>query len=304
MGRLTLNVLLSFAQFEREVTGERIRDKIAASKKKGIWMGGSVPLGYRVENRKLLIDETESATVRTIFERYLALGSLVPLIRELRERDIRTRVRTLSSGGTVGGVHLTKGPLAGMLRNRTYIGELNHRDTSYPGEHQAIIDRDVFDAVQAKLAENKNHTTAARIASNSLLMGKVFDDAGNRMTPTWSQKKGLRYRYYVSRCLIEGHRQKAGSVSRISAEQVETKVIAALRLRPGNQPASPDPDSTNDDKIPDRSHTGAAYRRQGPFGHQTHRRHTKARRTRNSPHSVGPKARSAKTGSDRANGWR
>jgi hypothetical protein len=122
MGRLTLNVLLSFAQFEREVTGERIRDKIAASKKKGIWMGGQVPLGYRVEKRKLLIDESEAATVRLIFERYVALGSLPALQRELRERGVLTRPRLLSSGATVGGVHFSNGPLAHLLRNRVYLG--------------------------------------------------------------------------------------------------------------------------------------------------------------------------------------
>jgi site-specific DNA recombinase len=133
MGRLTLNVLLSFAQFEREVTGERIRDKIAASKKKGLWVGGVVPLGYEVKDKKLTVNEAEAATVRIIFERYLALGSLPALQRELRARGIVTRKRTLSSGKTIGGTPLTNGPLAYMLRNRVYLGEINHRDQSYPG---------------------------------------------------------------------------------------------------------------------------------------------------------------------------
>src|ERR1035437_8955631 len=144
MGRLTLNVLLSFAQFEREVTGERIRDKIAASKKKGIWVGGVVPLGYKVEERKLIVEPEEAATVRLIFELYLTLGSLSALQRELRDRGIRTRRRTLSSGKTIGGVHLTNGPLAHLLRNRVYLGELNHRNRSYPGEHQAIVSPELF----------------------------------------------------------------------------------------------------------------------------------------------------------------
>src|SRR3954463_14833105 len=156
MGRLTLNMLLSFAQFEREVTGERIRDKIAASKKKGIWVGGSVPLGYQVRDRKLLIREDEAATVRLIFERYLALGSLPALQRELRQRGIVTRRRRLSSGRTIGGVPLSNGPLAHVLRHRGYLGELNHRGASYPGEHAPIMAPMVFEAVQEKLTANRN----------------------------------------------------------------------------------------------------------------------------------------------------
>jgi site-specific DNA recombinase len=176
MGRLTLNMLLSFAQFEREVTGERIRDKIAASKKRGIWVGGIVPLGYRVQDRKLLIDHEEAATVRLIFERYLALGSLPALQGELRQRDIRTRQRTLSSGRITGGVHFTNGPLAHLLRNRVYLGEINHRGTSYPGEHQAIVTVETFAAVQAMLSANLNGRRMARRASGALLLGKIHDD--------------------------------------------------------------------------------------------------------------------------------
>src|SRR5215217_1763361 len=156
MGRLTLNMLLSFAQFEREVTGERIRDKIAASKRRGIWVGGIVPLGYEVRERKLVIREDEAKTVRLIFERYLALGSLPAVQRELRERGIVTRRRTLSSGRTIGGVPLTNGPLAHILRNRVYLGELNHKGASYPGEHAQIISPSLFDAVQEKLTANCN----------------------------------------------------------------------------------------------------------------------------------------------------
>ena len=154
MGRLTLNMLLSFAQFEREVTGERIRDKIAASKKKGLWVGGVVPLGYKVVDRKLMIDEAEAVTVRLIFERYCALGSMIALMRELHEREVVTRRRTLSTGRTIGGIAFTKGPLAYLLKNRMYLGEINHGPTSYPGEHPAIVDKAIFDDVQEILAHN------------------------------------------------------------------------------------------------------------------------------------------------------
>src|ERR1700727_419521 len=179
MGRLTLNVLLSFAQFEREVTGERIRDKIAASKKKGLWVGGVVPLGYEVKDRKLMVNEEEAATVRLIFSRYLDLGSLSALQRDLREQGIVTRKRTLSSGRTIGGRTLTNGPLAHMLRNRMYLGEINHRDKSYRGEHAPIIDPSLFKAIQTKLTENRQERRRLRQSSNALLIGKLFDDRGN-----------------------------------------------------------------------------------------------------------------------------
>ena len=154
MGRLTLNMLLSFAQFEREVTGERIRDKIAASKKKGLWVGGVVPLGCKVVDRKLMIDEAEAPIVRLIFERYCARGSLIALMRELREREVVTRLRTLSSGRKIGGIAFTKGPLAYLLKNRMYLGEINHGQSSYPGEHPAIVDKAVFDKAQETLVRN------------------------------------------------------------------------------------------------------------------------------------------------------
>jgi DNA invertase Pin-like site-specific DNA recombinase len=154
MGRLTLNVLLSFAQFEREVTGERIRDKIAASKKKGLWVGGVVPLGYRVGNKKLIVDAAEAGTVRLIFERYREIGSLPALQQELRDRGICTRTRTLSSGRQVGGIALSNGPLNHILRNRVYLGEINHQGESYKGEHHPLIDTELFNAVQARLSDN------------------------------------------------------------------------------------------------------------------------------------------------------
>jgi site-specific DNA recombinase len=229
MGRLTLNILLSFAQFEREVTGERIRDKIAASKKKGIWVGGVVPLGYRVEDKKLLVDEAEAVTVRHIFDRYLALGSLPALVRDLHDSGIRSRRRTLATGRVIGGVPLTLGPLAYLLRNRMYLGEINHRGKSYPGEHPPILAQAIFDAVQAKLDENMQPRRQKRAASEALLLGKIFDDRGNRMTPSFALKHGVRYRYYVSCVLAQGRKEEAGSLPRISAPDLETAVVRAMQ---------------------------------------------------------------------------
>ena len=228
MGRLTLNVLLSFAQFEREVTGERIRDKIAASKKKGLWVGGVVPLGYQVKDRKLIVNEEEAATVRLIFSRYRDLGSLSALQRDLREQGIVTRKRTLSSGRAIGGRALTNGPLAHILRNRMYLGEINHRDNSYRGEHALIIDPRLFEAVQTKLTENRQERRRRRQNSDALLTGKLFDDRGNPMTPTYAIKKGVRYRYYVSCVLNQGRKEEAGSFPRVAAEAVERIVLDAI----------------------------------------------------------------------------
>jgi DNA invertase Pin-like site-specific DNA recombinase len=254
MGRLTLNVLLSFAQFEREVTGERIRDKIAASKKKGIWVGGVVPLGYEVRDKKLLVNDDEARTIRMIFERYLALGSLPALQRELRTQGIVTRRRTLSSGKVIGGVSLTNGPLGYMLRNRVYLGEIKHRDHSYPGEHQPILDPALFDQVQARLDENRRGRRLKNEHSRALLLGKLHDDRGNRMTPSYAIKKGVRYRYYVSCVLAQGRKDEAGSVSRIAASEIETIVMDALAaLVPASEePAESDRHSpaTSEDRPP------------------------------------------------------
>ena len=238
MGRLTLNVLLSFAQFEREVTGERIRDKIAASKKKGIWVGGVVPLGYRVEDRKLVVDEAEAATVRSIFERYLALGSMLALLAELRERNIRTRLRTLSSGRVIGGVFFTKGPLAHLLKNRMYLGELNHHGQSYPGDHAPIVDRETFEAVQLCLTENLAAHRQTRTPSCALLLGRLFDDKGNLMTPSYAVKSGVRYRYYVSRAMTEGRKIEAGSIARVAAVEIEQLVCEALQTADASELAT------------------------------------------------------------------
>ena len=225
-------MLLSFAQFEREVTGERIRDKIAASKKKGLWVGGVVPLGYEVKDRKLIVNKEEAATVRLIFSRYLDLGSLSALQRDLREQGIVTRKRTLSSGRAIGGRALTNGPLAHMLRNRMYVGEINHRDKSYRGEHAPIIDPSLFEAVQTKLTENRQERRRRRQSSDALLIGKLFDDRGNPMTPTYAIKKGVRYRYYVSCVLNQGRKEEAGSFPRVAAEAVERIVLDAIGTLP------------------------------------------------------------------------
>lgn len=228
MGRLTLNVLLSFAQFEREVAGERIRDKIAASKKKGLWMGGVVPLGYRLEERKLYVDPDEAVSVRLIFDLYLELGSIRALQRELKRRDIRTRVRMLTTGKAVGGLHLTNGPLSHILNNRHYLGEINHHGRSWSGEHPAIIDPDTFETVQARLEEQRV-ARAARLKSTALLRGKLFNEAGERLTPAYAVKDGVRYGYYVSTSAMQSRDRGAALIHRLPAASLETAIVNALR---------------------------------------------------------------------------
>src|ERR1035441_5887008 len=198
MGRLTLNVLLSFAQFEREVTSERIRDKIAASKRKGLWVGGTLPLGYHMKDDKIAVVEDEAERVRLIFHRYLKLGGVNALVRDLREQNIRTKSRLLATGATRGGVHFGRGSLFYLLRNRFYVGEVNYKDEILPGEQPVIMDRALFDAVQQKITEQWTTRSTVRNASDHLLTGVLFDDAGHRMVPTHATKSGVRYRYYVS----------------------------------------------------------------------------------------------------------
>lgn len=198
MGRLTFNVLLSFAQFEREVTGERIRDKIVASKKKGLWMGGPVPLGYVVRERKLVVDEKDAATVRHIFNRYLALGTGQALIEELRAEGYRARLRE-QKGRTIGGVPFGRGMLFAMLSNRIYLGEIVHKGQAHPGEHLPIIDRALWDRVQQLIDANRVERKAAtNVAHASLLAGILFDGQGRRMTPSHAVRSGKRYRYYIT----------------------------------------------------------------------------------------------------------
>src|SRR4030081_2409144 len=217
MGRLTLNVLLSFAQFEREVPSERIRDKIAASKRKGLWVGGMSPLGYDTKDRRITINEPEAETVRTIFRSYLKLGSLNLLMADLRKRGIVTKVRTLKTGETTGGIPFTRGPLAHLLRNRFYIGDVPFKGEILKGEQPAIVDRDLFEAVQAKLSEQVTGHKAARMKSEALLIGRIFDDRGNRMSPSHARKGGVKYRYYLSSAILNGVPEGAGSIRRVPA---------------------------------------------------------------------------------------
>jgi site-specific DNA recombinase len=229
MGRLTLNVLLSFAQFEREVTSERIRDKIAASKRKGLWVGGMAPIGYDTKDRKISVNEAEADWVRTIFRNYLKLGSLNLLMTDLRKRGIVTKVRKLKTGKKVGGIPFTRGPLAHLLRNRFYIGEVAFKGEILAGEQLAIVDRNLFDAVQAKLDEQLNNHNAARMKSEALLAGRIFDDRGNRMSPSHARKRGIKYRYYLSTALIQGRAERAGSIRRVPAADIEALVIKSVR---------------------------------------------------------------------------
>jgi DNA invertase Pin-like site-specific DNA recombinase len=229
MGRLTLNVLLSFAQFEREVTSERIRDKIAASKRKGLWVGGMAPLGYDTKERKITVNKAEAEKVRTIFRSYLKLGSLNLLMAELRKRGIVTKKRLLKSGKTIGGIPLTRGPLAHLLRNRFYIGEVVFKGETLPGEQSAIINCKLFNAVQAKLDGQLHCYKRGRTSSEAILAGRLFDDRGQRMTPTHTRKGATRYRYYISLPLVQGQAEQAGSISRVPAPEIEALVTKSVR---------------------------------------------------------------------------
>jgi DNA invertase Pin-like site-specific DNA recombinase len=231
MGRLTLNVLLSFAQFERELSSERVRDKVAASRRKGKWTGGTVPLGYEARDKKLVINPTEAETVRIIFRRYIELQSFGRLVADLDKRGIVTKRRNTKVKKYNGGIPFTYGPLAHFLKNRIYIGETGHGDKWYPGEHKAIIDRKAFDKVQELLASGTNKRKIKRSESGALLIGKLFDDRGNAMSPSFSTKNGVRYKFYVSSALLRGRKAEAGSVARVSATDIEGRLINALRER-------------------------------------------------------------------------
>lgn len=233
MGRLTLNVLLSFAQFEREVTAERIRDKIAASKKKGMWMGGVVPLGYRVENRKLIIEPEEAKTVRWLFERYLDVKSVRALVDEAALQGHSGRRTIQRNGSAVTTRPFGRGNLYHLLSNVIYVGSIRHRDKIYDGEHHAIIDRDTFDEVQRLL---KNQSPARQSKTNQrdghLLTGILYDEAGDKLRAVHANKKGVRYRYYVSKLLIEGRKKNTDGwrlpASKVDAV-VENQLIKILR---------------------------------------------------------------------------
>lgn len=221
MGRLTLNILLSFAQFEREVIGERIRDKFAASRKRGMWMGGFVPMGYDVKDRKLVINEAEAATVRMIFERFVALGSATTLARALQAEGVTNK----------RGKRIDKGFIYKLISNRVYLGEAVHKGTSYPGEHEAIIDKDLWKSVHAILQESPREGRAKnRNTSEALLKGLIFTATGAAMTPTFTRKGERLYHYYTSMDLIRNRAipDKAAPL-RLSAAVVDGAVIAELR---------------------------------------------------------------------------
>ncbi len=230
MGRLTLNILLSFAQFEREVTGERIRDKIAASKKRGMWMGGPVPLGYDLEARKLIPHPIEAAIVRNIFALYLKLGCVLKLMAQLNRENVKTKTWVTKTGTRLGGVSFARGHLYYLLRNRLYIGEIRHRERWYPGEHPGIVPRELWDKVQAQLDSNlRAHHNRARGQSSSLLSGLIEDGEGNRFTPSFTIKRGRRYRYYVSQLAIKDSVGQCKGPTRLPAHEIESRVTERLQ---------------------------------------------------------------------------
>jgi len=229
MGRLTLNVLLSFAQFEREVTAERIRDKIAASKKKGMWMGGLVPLGYDAKDRTLVINEPEAETVRTIFCLYIELGNVRLVKDEADRRRLVSKMRQRANGRALGGVALSRGRIFHLLSNPVYVGEIRHKTQTYPGLHPAIIDRATFNAVRAKLDTNTRGIGArATTVIPSPLAGKFTDETGDRLTPSHAVRRGKRHRYYVSRRLIARSGEQNLGGWRLPAAVLETAVARLI----------------------------------------------------------------------------
>jgi site-specific DNA recombinase len=230
MGRPTLNILLSFAQFEREVTGERIRDKIAASKKKGMWMGGLLPLGYDLDGHKLIPNKEEAKLVCKIFALYLELGCVSKLAARLDREKIKSKMWTTKRGTKFGGVSLARGHLYYLLRNRLYVGEVRHRERWYPGEHPAIVPRELWDKVQAKLDSNlRTHRNRARVQSSSLLTGLIEDAEGNRFAPSFTIRRGRRYRYYVSQAVIQNPSRPQPGPTRLPAHEIESRITERLQ---------------------------------------------------------------------------
>jgi site-specific DNA recombinase len=241
MGRLTLNVLLSFAQFEREVTGERIRDKFAASRAKGLWMGGFVPLGYDLKERQLIVNDGEAATVRHIFERYCVLRCVRLLKSELDAAGIRSKRRVSASGRVSGGVAFSRGALYALLQNRLYLGDAVHKGKAYPGQHAAILDSALWDRTQATLKDNRvAQKNGSRTKEPSLLAGLLFDAAGGRMTPVHTQRRGRRYRYYVA---------SGPTPLRLPAHELEVLVLERLAPMLGN--------SASANQLPTQAHSEA-----------------------------------------------
>lgn len=220
MGRLTLNILLSFAQFEREVTSERIRDKIAASKKKGIWMGGCTPMGYKKIEKKLVPEETTTEKIRTIFNKYIELRGAIKLRNYLNENQIKTP----------NGRDFSTGHLYNILSNKVYIGKVVHQGIAYEGEHQGLIDEELFNKTQQILLENKvNNICGNRSCSNSLLTGLIFDDKNNTMSPTSSGGKSKVYKYYASQPTLKHYKGRSGSVPKVPAKEIETFVKKTIK---------------------------------------------------------------------------
>jgi site-specific DNA recombinase len=231
MGRLTLNVLLSFAQFEREVIGERIRDKVAASKRKGIWMGGSVPIGYDVRERKLLVNESEAKTVQHIFERYLELGGVRLLKKDLDGRGVVSATKVSRKGNTRGSKPFSRGALYNLLSNPIYVGEIRHRNERHPGQHEAIVGRELWERVQERLGSRAVRRGEGRKteAPRSPLAGKLFDESDEPLYVQGAAKGQRRYRYYVSRRLVRGESKDSEQAWRISAPEIEQTISAAAR---------------------------------------------------------------------------
>src|SRR5437667_8758505 len=229
MGRLTLNVLLSFAQFEREVTGERIRDKIAASKKKGMWMGGNVPLGYDANERTLVINPAEAETVRRVFALHRELGCVRRVKDEADRLGLRTKRSTTAKGTERGGTPFSRGHIYTLLSNSIYIGKIAHKGQLYPGQHPALIDTETWAAVRDQLATNaSDHRRKSDAAEPSLLAGVLVDARGERLTPSHAAKKGRRYRYYVSAALITEAGADRAQSWRLPAQEIEDVVIRVL----------------------------------------------------------------------------
>ena len=231
MGRLTLNVLLSFAQFEREVIGERIRDKIAASKRKGMWVGGGLPMGYEVHDRKLVVHQGQARTVRQIFERYLELGSVRLLKRDLDQRGIVSGIKVSKNGKQRGGKPFSRGALYHLLSNPIYLGEIRHKNERHPGQHEAIVSRELWERVEERLRTRAVRQGEGRKteAPRSPLAGKLFDEKGEPLYVQGAAKGQRRYRYYVSRKLVRSGPEDAEHGWRLSAPEVERSVSAAAR---------------------------------------------------------------------------
>jgi site-specific DNA recombinase len=230
MGRLTLNVLLSFAQFEREVTGERIRDKIAASKRKGIWMGGCPSIGYDVRDRRLVVNQAEATTVRQIYHLYLKTGSVPKLKKNLDRDGVVSKIRVSRKGNRWGGLSFSRGALYELLSNPIYIGEIRHKRERHPGQHEAILERGLWEKVQKRLRDRTDRPTELRTkVSPSPLAGKVFDETGEPLYVQAAVKDRRRYRYYVSKALVRGSKVEGQRGWRVPGPELERAVAIAAR---------------------------------------------------------------------------